>query len=110
MRATSGRTSMLNATVATSAMLAATGSAVAQTGDLELGRYLASECVTCHRSATASSIIPNIFGMSVPRFVMLIKAYRDKQMPNPVMQSVASRLKDEDIEALALYFSVTKKP
>ena len=85
-------------------------STLAQKADLEFGRYLATECMTCHRSAIAGVAIPNIFGMAEPRFIVLIKAYRDKQLPNPVMQSVASRLKDEEIEALAHFFSVTKKP
>ena len=86
------------------------GSALAQKGDLEFGRYLATECLTCHRSAIAGGAIPNIFGMAETKFTALIKAYRDKQLPNPVMQSVASRLKDDEIDALAHYFSVTKKP
>ena len=85
------------------------GTCLAQKRDLEFGRYLATECLTCHRSATAGSTIPNIFGMAEPRFSVLIKAYRDKQLPNQVMQSVAGRLKDDEIEALAHYFSVTKK-
>lgn len=83
---------------------------LAQKRDLEFGRYLATECLTCHRSATAGSAIPNIFGMAAPRFSVLIKAYRDKQLPNQVMQSVAGRLNDDEIEALAHYFSVTKSP
>jgi cytochrome c553 len=79
--------------------------------DLELGRYLAAQCMTCHRAATAGgAAIPNIFGMAAPRFATLVKAYRDKQLPNPVMQNVASVLNDEDIEALAAYFAQTKRP
>jgi cytochrome c len=83
---------------------------LAQKGDLEFGRYLATECMTCHRSATAGGAIPNIFGMAEARFIVLIKAYREKQLPNPVMQSVASRLRDDEIDALAHFFAVTKKP
>jgi cytochrome c len=94
---------------AMAAVLALAASAAARP-DIELGRYLASECLTCHRGATATSTIPNIFGMAEPRFTTLIKAYREKQLPNPVMQNVASRLKDEDIEALAAYFAATKRP
>ena len=82
----------------------------AQKADLEFGRYLATECLSCHRGGTAGGGIPNIFGMAHPRFVLLIKGYRDKQLPNPVMQSVASRLKDDEIDALAHFFSVTKTP
>ena len=85
-------------------------SCFAQKGDLEFGRYLATECLTCHRSAIAGGAIPNIFGMAETKFTALIKAYRGQQLPNPVMQSVASRLKDDEIDALAHYFSVTKKP
>jgi cytochrome c len=86
------------------------GPCLAQKADLEFGRYLASECLTCHRSATAGGAIPNIFGMSEARFIVLIKAYRDRQLSNQVMQSVASRLKDDEIDALAHFFSVTKRP
>lgn len=91
-------------------MAALSGSAVAQKVDLEFGRYLATECLTCHRSATTSGAIPNIFGLQEATLVALLKAYRDKQLPNPVMQTVASRLKDDEIDALAQFFAVTKKP
>ena len=106
----SGCTScVLRGIAATAAVLALAGVAAGR-GDIELGRYLAAECLTCHRTATATSTIPNIFGMAAPRFTTLIKAYRDKQLPNPVMQNIAGRLKDEDIEALAAYFAATKRP
>jgi cytochrome c len=92
------------------ALAAVSGAGLAQKGDLEFGRYLATECLTCHRSATPGSAIPNIFGMAEAKFATLVKAYRNKQLPNPVMQSVASRLKDDEIDALAHYFSTTKRP
>lgn len=79
-------------------------------GDIELGRYLASECMTCHRGATATSTIPNIFGLAEAHLTIVIRAYRDKELPNPVMQNIAGRLSDEEIASLALYFSQTKKP
>jgi cytochrome c len=86
------------------------GASPAQKADLEFGRYLATECLTCHRSGTSSGAIPNIFGLEEATFATLLKAYRDKQLPNPVMQTVASRLKDDEINALAHFFAVTKKP
>ena len=100
----------LSVSCAAVAVTVLSGPCLAQKGDLEFGRYLATECLTCHRPAIAGGAIPNIFGMPEPRFIVLIKAYRDKQLPNPVMQSVAGRLKDDEIEALAHYFSVTNKP
>ena len=95
---------------AVAALAAVSGAALAQKGDLEFGRYLATECVTCHRTMTAGGAIPNIFGMAEAKFTTLVKAYREKQLPNPVMQSVAGRLKDDEIDALAHYFAVTKRP
>ena len=79
-------------------------------GDIELGRYLASECMTCHRAATSASAIPNIYGVKEDHLTAAIKAYRAKTLPNPVMQNIAGRLSDEDIASLALYFSQTKNP
>ena len=89
---------------------ATTGVAAARAADVEFGRYLASECITCHGTAKADSTIPNIFGLGELHFVEVIKAYRDRALPNPVMQSIAGRLRDEEIDALAAYFATAKKP
>jgi cytochrome c553 len=92
------------------AYVAAGGALAAQTGDIELGRYLASECMTCHRSPRADGAIPNIFGLTQQHLSESIRNYRDKRLPNEVMQNVASRLTDEEIASLALFFSRSKKP
>jgi cytochrome c len=97
--------------IATVRMMTAAGviciatSAACAAADIELGRYLASECMTCHRAQTAASSIPNLTKVPRDHFVAVIKAYRSKELPNPAMQNVASRLSDEDIESLALFFS-----
>jgi len=78
--------------------------------DIELGRYLSTECITCHRGGTARSAIPNIYGLAENAFIEVIKAYRDKRLNNAAMQNIAGRLKDEEIEALAAYFARTKRP
>lgn len=101
------------AAAVTATSLLALGLAVATAGtaaDMELGRYLASECMTCHRAQTATSAIPNLSRIPREHFVTVIKAYRRKELPNPAMQNVASRLTDEEIESLALYFSTAKQP
>jgi cytochrome c553 len=82
----------------------------ARAADFEFGRYLASECMTCHRSATATSSIPYIFGLDERHIADALKAYRDKQLPNQVMQTIAARLSNDEIDALALYFSKTTQP
>ena len=48
--------------------------------------------------------------MAEQTFAEVIKAYRDKQLANAVMQNIAGRLKDDEIEALAAYFARTKRP
>jgi len=88
------------------AMMAVGGAMNVGGGDVELGRYLAAECQTCHRAGAAT--VPALFGMAEPRFTTSVKAYRDKQRPDPVMQTIAGRLTDEQIAALAAYFAQTK--
>ena len=98
---------MRTATVAIS-YVCLMGSAFAE-GDPEYGQYLSSECVTCHQSAVTGTI-PALAGMNADGFIALMKLYRSKQLDNPTMQTVAMRLSDEDIAALAAYFSALKPP
>ena len=98
------------AIAAAATAVAASAEASAAAADIQLGRHLASECMTCHRAGTATSTIPNIFGIAEAALVEALTAYRDKRLPNPVMQNIASRLTDEDIASLALYFATTTKP
>ena len=114
-RATAGRLSIrltLPKSRAIAAYLLATAGAVTASfgADIELGRYLSSECMTCHGTAKSDSTIPNIFGLGEVRFAEILRAYRQKTLPNPVMQTIAGRLNEEDIAALALYFETAKKP
>jgi cytochrome c553 len=93
------------------ALFAASPSALAAP-DVELGRYLSAECVTCHGAAsgTPGSTIPNIYGRPEQALAEAVKAFRDKTRASAVMQSVAGRLKDDEIEALAAYFASTRRP
>lgn len=78
--------------------------------DIEYGRHLSSECMTCHGPASgAATTIPDINGMAETTFIEVVKAYRDKSLPNVVMQNIASRLGDEEIAALAAFFATAKK-
>ena len=74
-------------------------------GDRELGQYLSSECVTCHQvSGKAIEGVPPIVGWPEDQFAAVMNSYKEKQRDNPVMQTIADRLKAEDIAALATYF------
>jgi cytochrome c553 len=77
-------------------------------GDRALGEYLSSECVTCHQLTGQHDSIPSIIGRPDASFVEIMNEYRLKKRANPVMQTVAGRLSDEDIEALAAYFGSLK--
>ncbi len=75
-------------------------------GDAELGEYLSGECVTCHKpDADPSGGVPEITGLPVEQFAVLLLSYRNKERENPVMQTIAGRLSDEDIASLAAYFA-----
>lgn len=91
-------------------MVPAWHSAIA--GDRELGQYLSSECTTCHQiSGAAAGAIPPITGWPEDQFIAIMTAYKTKQRDNPVMQSVAGRLSQDDIAALAAFFgSLPRKP
>jgi cytochrome c len=77
--------------------------------DLDLGRYLAAECLTCHRPA-AGATIPALFGRPEATLVGLLRAYRSGERTNPVMQTIARRLSDAEVAALGCYFANTKQP
>ena len=72
-------------------------------GDRAFGEYLSSECVTCHRVGVQSQI-PSIAGLPPAAFVQLLNEYRLKRRANPIMQTIASRLSDDEMAALAEYF------
>lgn len=93
--------------VATTIALA-TGPASAA-GDKALGEYLSSECTTCHQtSGRQVGGIPAIIGHPADQFVALMLAYRDRQRDNQVMQTIAGRLTEEELQALAAYYESLK--
>ncbi len=91
---------------ATSMALLVVTAASATAGDAALGQYLSSECTTCHQtSGRATGGIPPIVGWPEDRFVAVLNSYRTRSRENAAMQAIAARLSDEDVAALAAYFS-----
>ena len=74
-------------------------------GDRDYGEYLSSECQTCHQADGTDQGIPSITGWPTEDFVVAMHAYKQKLRPHPVMQMMAGRLNEEEIAALAAYFS-----
>ncbi|GAU83212.1 sulfite dehydrogenase cytochrome subunit SoxD [Bosea sp. BIWAKO-01] len=78
-------------------------------GDRALGEYLSSECTACHQtSGRHDGGIPAIVGVPADQFIALMNSYRDKQRENQVMRTIAGRLSQEEVEALASYYGSLK--
>lgn len=77
-------------------------------GDPEYGEYLASECMTCHQADGSNRGIPPITGWPVDSFATVMHAYKNKSRDNPVMQTIAGALGNEEIAALAAWFTTQK--
>ena len=73
--------------------------------DLDLGAYLAAECLTCHQASGETRGMPAITGWPAADFTLALRAYRQKLRPDPAMQMIAGRLSEAEIAALAAYFA-----
>lgn len=80
----------------------------AKKGDQELGEYLSAECVTCHQKSGAFKGIPPIVGWPDEVFIEIMNAYKLKERDNEVMRTIAVKLSDDEIAALAAYFGSLK--
>lgn len=88
------------------------GTSTQAAGDRALGEYLSSECATCHQtSGRQAGGVPAIIGYPADQFVALMDAYRQRHRENEVMRTIAARLSDDEIAALAAYYgSLKQKP
>jgi cytochrome c553 len=69
------------------------------------GQHLSQECTSCHRVDGIDNGIPPIAGWPVEVFMRTIKSFQEGQRTNPVMVSVAKSLEEDQVRALALYWS-----
>ncbi|WP_050531769.1 c-type cytochrome [Pseudaestuariivita atlantica] len=74
-------------------------------GDAEYGEYLGGECTTCHQSSGESNGIPAIVYLDDVLFRVAMYEYKTQYRDHPVMQMIAAPLGDEEIAALAAYFT-----
>jgi cytochrome c len=74
-------------------------------GDIEYGEYLSAECVACHQTQGHNQGIPQIAGMNASGMVSILSAYKSKELNNATMQTIAARLDDEQMAALAVYYA-----
>jgi len=87
-------------------MLAAVSDATAN-GDPEAGKGKSGVCVSCHglNGISPNDAWPSLAGLGYAYLAKQLRAYRDGTRKDPVMEPVAQRFSDEDIEDLAAYFS-----
>ena len=108
---------MKAAPLALAALMALCAASAAQTpepgagkGDRELGQYLSSECVTCHQaSGRQTGGVPAITGWPHDQFVAVMLSYKNRDRDHQLMHTIAARLSNEDIDALAAYFGGLKE-
>lgn len=74
--------------------------------DPDYGEYLAGECVTCHSVGGASGGVPAIRGQERRYIIMALLAYQDGARSNTTMQQITKSLGQDEIAALAKYFSI----
>jgi cytochrome c len=74
-------------------------------GDPEYGEYLAGECVTCHQATGHADGIPSIVGLPKDYFIRSLFEYRTNVRSNEVMKLRVANLANDEIAALAAYFS-----
>jgi cytochrome c553 len=72
---------------------------------VEYGAYLSGECVTCHRAGNSDGRIPSLAGRSRDDILTALAAFKSGERSSHVMQDIAVRLADDEMLALAAYFS-----
>lgn len=74
-------------------------------GDRALGQYLSAECTSCHQiTGRVVGHIPQIVAWPEDQFIAVMNSYRDKHRENQIMQTIAGKLSDAEIAALATFF------
>ena len=104
MRAAAITLGLIFAAAVSAASAVSAGADEMPDGDAEYGAYLSGECVTCHKADGADEGIPSITGWEPEAFFHALLAFRSGEREHEAMQLVASRLSDEEIAGLAVYF------
>jgi cytochrome c553 len=98
---------VLAATLASGAVFAL--SALAQGADRNLGRNLAAACANCHGTNGASlQGMPNLAGQQRTYLVQQMQDFKTGKRPATIMHQLAKGYTDEQVDALAAYFSAQK--
>ena len=84
-------------------------SALAQGADPNLGRNLAAACANCHgTNGVSAQGMPNLAGLQRTYLVQQMQDFKTGKRPATIMHQLAKGYTDEQIDALAAYFSAQK--
>jgi cytochrome c553 len=98
---------VLAATLASGGVFAL--SALAQGPDPNLGRNLAAACANCHGTNGVSvQGMPSLAGRERAYLVQQMQDFKTGKRPATIMHQLAKGYTDEQIDALAAYFSAQK--
>ena len=75
--------------------------------DIEAGLQKSSVCVGCHspKGKSSNAQRPNLAAQQAEYLAMQLQAFKAGNRKNPMMQTMAINLKDDDIENLAAYYA-----
>src|SRR5712692_229847 len=86
--------------------VALTVPALAQGPDPNLGRNLAAACANCHgTNGVSQQGMPNLAGQQRSYLAQQMQDFRAGKRPATIMHQIARGYTDEQIDALAAYFS-----
>ena len=81
----------------------------AQGADPNLGRNLAAACANCHgTNGVSQQGMPHLAGQQSTYLVQQMKDFKAGVRPATIMHQLAKGYTDEQIEALAAYFSAQR--
>lgn len=83
----------------------------AWSADINAGKAKAASCFACHgpNGVSANPLYPSLAGQQDQYLIKQMKAFKEGQRADAVMNPMAKALSDEDINNLAAYFSSLKK-
>lgn len=78
-------------------------------GNAQAGKAKAAGCAGCHgANGAGTGAAPKLAGHAPDKFAEAMKDYRSGKRKHAVMNSLASKQKDQDIDDLAAYYASLK--
>jgi cytochrome c553 len=88
-------------------LLALSTSALAASGDAEVGRKKSTPCAACHGANGVSPTpdFPNLAGQYADYLHSALRHYKNGKRKNPIMQGQVANLSEKDMLDLAAFFA-----